>query len=464
MKKTLLILLNVVLVALIGVSSFYLYHVLQNREITNFIKNKEAEDNRKENQDIQIGNIGYYHITAYFPKDSEGNRIAAVENLINQKVKKDFGQAKALGNIHELIFISSSDSSTNIPNVRKTEVSTDAYKVSGLKISHLKKGTPQSILLNASNQRFSLADLFTNLDKARHVLSEHFKNELKAKGISDDQIAQYVLAFETVDLQSLDFTYEAGRVILHLPGGELGMTDSSVEIAHLFDFVNTQYLMESDIQAYEAYQAEKARQAAQNMVALTFDDGPNPKTTPQVLDTLKKYHAKATFFILGQNIAGNEELIKRMVAEGHQVANHSWSHPNFVNLSPEQVKHEVEQTQSALEQITGHRPLMVRPPYGSVNKTVMAAMGLPAMYWSVDSLDWKSRNATAILGVIKANTRPGSIILMHDIHQPTADSLESVLQYLQEKGMSTGTLSDMLGTNLNPQMIYYDRDTARPAQ
>ena len=225
--------------------------------------------------------------------------------------------------------------------------------------------------------------------------------------------------------------------------------------------------METDRQAYEAYQieqAEKLRQATEQMVSLTFDDGPNPKTTPLILDILKKYNAKATFFILGQNIAGNEDIIRRMVAEGHEVANHSWSHPNFTKLSPDQIKQEVEQTQAALEQITGQRPLMVRPPYGAVNQTVMNAMNLPAIYWSVDSLDWKSRDPKAILNVIQANTHPGSIVLLHDIHQPTAESIEPVIQYLQGQGYNLGTLSNLLGPNLNSQLIYYDRDSSRPAQ
>ena len=183
-----------------------------------------------------------------------------------------------------------------------------------------------------------------------------------------------------------------------------------------------------------------------------------------LLDILKKYNAKATFFILGQNIPGNEEIVKRMVAEGHEVANHSWSHPNFKTLSPEQIKQEVEQTQSALEKITGRRPIMIRPPYGSVNQMVMDAMNLPAMYWSVDSLDWKSRDPKAILEVVKANTRPGSIILMHDIHQSTVDSMDSVLQHLQAQGYSLDTLPNLLGPNLDPKLIYYDRDSRRPAQ
>lgn len=167
-----------------------------------------------------------------------------------------------------------------------------------------------------------------------------------------------------MDLQQAEFSYKASQVILHLSEQAVGLSQVTVNISSFFDMVNGQYLTDKDRQAYEAYQAEKQRQATERMVALTFDDGPNPKTTPMLLDILKKYNAKATFFILGQNIPGNEEIVKRMVAEGHEVANHSWSHPNFKTLSPEQIKQEVEQTQSALEKITGRRPTMIRPPYG----------------------------------------------------------------------------------------------------
>ena len=467
MKKIVLIIVNLLLVTLLCVSSFYLYKVLQNRQITRFINEKKTSLLVNSQYDVQNGNIGHHHITACFPTDAEGKRIAAVERMIHEKIRNSLGDKKPSGEINELVFISTSDSPTNIPSVRRTEISSQSFKISGLKVTSSGTDQPQSILLTAANQPFSLSTLLPDLGKAREIFSGQLKVELEKKQLAAEQVNSYLTAFGQLDMQVLDFAYEGGNITLHLSEEQVGLSQLTVAISAFFDIVDAQYLMETDRQAYEAYQieqAEKLRQATEQMVSLTFDDGPNPKTTPLILDILKKYNAKATFFILGQNIAGNEDIIRRMVAEGHEVANHSWSHPNFTKLSPDQIKQEVEQTQAALEQITGQRPLMVRPPYGAVNQTVMNAMNLPAIYWSVDSLDWKTRDSKAILNVIQANTRPGSIVLLHDIHQPTAESIEPVIQYLQGQGYKLGTLSNLLGPNLNSQLIYYDRDSSRPAQ
>ena len=467
MKKIVLIIVNLLLVTILCVSSFYLYKVLQNRQITQFINEKKTSLLVNSQYDVQDGNIGHHHITACFPTDAEGKRIAAVERMIHEKIRNSLGDEKPLGEINELVFISTSDSPTNIPSVRRTEISSKSFKISGLKVTSSGTDQPQSILLTAANQPFSLPTLLPDLGKAREIFSGHLKVELEKKQLAAEQENSYLTAFVQLDMQVIDFAYEEGNITLHLSEEQVGLSQLTVAISAFFDIIDAQYLMETDRQAYEAYQieqAEKLRQATEQMVSLTFDDGPNPKTTPLILDILKKYNAKATFFILGQNIAGNEDIIRRMVAEGHEVANHSWSHPDFTKLTPDQIKQEVEQTQATLEQITGQRPLMVRPPYGAVNQTVMNAMNLPAIYWSVDSLDWKTRDPKAILNVIQANTRPGSIVLLHDIHQPTAESIEPVIQYLQGQGYNLGTLSNLLGPNLNSQLIYYDRDSSRPAQ
>lgn len=197
-----------------------------------------------------------------------------------------------------------------------------------------------------------------------------------------------------------------------------------------------------------------------HQISLTFDDGPNPSTTPVVLDLLKKYNAKATFFVIGQNIEGNEWILQRMKAEGHEIANHTWSHPNLTKLSPDTIRQEIEKTQVAIEKAVGQRSRLVRPPYGAVNKQVANAMNLPSICWNVDTLDWSSHNPQAILNQVKSNACPGCFILMHDIHKETVKSLDSVLQFLTSQGYSMVTVSESLGTNLNTQFVYYDQQSA----
>lgn len=190
---------------------------------------------------------------------------------------------------------------------------------------------------------------------------------------------------------------------------------------------------------------------------LTFDDGPDPKTTPQALDILKKYGAKATFFMVGQNIAGNEAIVKRVHNEGHQIGIHTWDHPVLTKLPLESAQKEILDTQTAINNVIGIKPTITRPPYGAINATIQNSVDQSFIMWNVDSLDWKTRNTKAIMQEI-AKTQPGSIILMHDIHQTSIDALPSVLEYLKSNGYTLVTVDELLEGQLEPHRIYYGRD------
>lgn len=178
-------------------------------------------------------------------------------------------------------------------------------------------------------------------------------------------------------------------------------------------------------------------------VALTFDDGPHATVTPQVLDTLRKYDAKATFYVLGNKVQVHPELAQRIVSEGHEIGNHTWTHPNLVRLSDEEILNEYNRTTEAIIEATGYTPSTFRPPYGSTNDRVESLLPLPSVMWSIDTLDWKHRNANTT--VYKASTmlHNNAIILMHDIHQPTADALDHVLANLQAAGFECVTVSEL---------------------
>lgn len=198
-------------------------------------------------------------------------------------------------------------------------------------------------------------------------------------------------------------------------------------------------------------EAEKLRQEELKTngkyVALTFDDGPSDSVTPRVLDTLKEYNAKATFYMLGQNAAHFPELAKRVADEGHEIANHSISHANLKAIGPEAIKNEMIDSMDQIEQATGVRPETFRPPYGNYNQTVIDTAvdsDQAIIMWSVDTLDWQSRNANAILEKVKYNTRSGSIVLMHDIHATTADALPQIMEYLSNEGYEFVTVSELM--------------------
>ncbi|QGG51887.1 polysaccharide deacetylase family protein [Lysinibacillus pakistanensis] len=179
-------------------------------------------------------------------------------------------------------------------------------------------------------------------------------------------------------------------------------------------------------------------------VALTFDDGPDAKVTPQILAILKKYDVHATFFMVGKNVTKNAALVEKIYDAGHEVGNHTWNHIKLTNLSAGSVKQEVDRTSNAIYAAIGQYPTVFRPPYGATNEQVRSVITMPSILWSIDTLDWKHRNADKILAYVKASVKDGSIILMHDIHQSTANGLENVILYLQKQGYEFVTVSEIL--------------------
>jgi peptidoglycan/xylan/chitin deacetylase (PgdA/CDA1 family) len=189
-------------------------------------------------------------------------------------------------------------------------------------------------------------------------------------------------------------------------------------------------------------------------VAMTFDDGPHPKLTPKLLDMLKERNIKATFFVIGKCVAEFPDIAKRIVDEGHEIANHSWSHPQLTKLSAPAFASEISQTSDAIEKATGIRPVTMRPPYGAINATLTKRLndeyGLCVILWSVDPQDWKIRKSDHVSGHIIKNTVPGSIILAHDIHPSTIDAMPTALDALQSKGYKFLTVSELIAMDRPP--------------
>ena len=179
------------------------------------------------------------------------------------------------------------------------------------------------------------------------------------------------------------------------------------------------------------------------MVALTFDDGPNYNTT-RVLDILEKYGIKATFFILGCNIKGNEKIIERMDKLGMEIGNHMYSHKLLTKLSNDTIKEEVKKVDSLVFDIIERYPTLIRPSYGTVNKRIKKVMNRPIVIWNVDTLDWKYHNSKKIAARVMRDVDDGDIILMHDIYRATANSLEKVIPELLEEGYQFVTVSELL--------------------
>lgn len=181
------------------------------------------------------------------------------------------------------------------------------------------------------------------------------------------------------------------------------------------------------------------------MVALTFDDGPNPNTTPELLDILKKYDARATFFMVGTNVSNYPDIVKQIYQDGHEIGNHSWAHEDLSLMKDgNQIIDNYQKTDDKIFAACGHDPKYVRPPYGKMSDVYDKAVERESVLWTVDTRDWESHNAKAIQSIIEKYVGDGSIILLHDIHADSVESMKSVIPMLQEKGYQLVTIDDLL--------------------
>jgi peptidoglycan/xylan/chitin deacetylase (PgdA/CDA1 family) len=183
-------------------------------------------------------------------------------------------------------------------------------------------------------------------------------------------------------------------------------------------------------------------------MAMTFDDGPHATFTPRLLDMLKERKLKATFFVVGQNALEYPQIMKRIVDEGHEIASHSWSHPNLGKMGEGSVTEQLQKTHDAIKQTTGVEPTVFRPPYGSFTANQKAwahrKWGYKTIMWDVDPLDWKIRNAARVHSAIVQNAVKGSIILAHDIHKTTVDAMPQTFDDLTAKGFKFVTVSELI--------------------
>ena len=237
--------------------------------------------------------------------------------------------------------------------------------------------------------------------------------------------------------------------IFFISGGSVGSSTQTVstvkkEADHeLKEMVlhDKQFLVQKDSEVVNSLDPNE------KYIALTFDDGPNSNVTPQVLEALAEHDAKATFFMLGSQATANPSMAKEIAMAGHEIGNHTNLHQNLVKLDTYDIDEEISESARNIEEASGQYPTMTRPPYGIFDERVeetATALGNSLILWSVDSLDWKTRNAKKIKEEILNSITPGAIVLMHDIHQETADALPELLTALINEGYHFVTVSEIL--------------------
>jgi len=168
-------------------------------------------------------------------------------------------------------------------------------------------------------------------------------------------------------------------------------------------------------------------------MVLTFDDGPDPRYTPHILDTLAEHDVRAMFFVCGEMAVDNQDLLARMSDEGHVVGNHTWSHPLLTRLSRSRIRSEMERTSDVIEDAYGERPQWFRAPYGAWNRAAFqlgAELGMDPLAWTVDTLDWTTPGTRRIVGAVENGAAPGVVVLSHDAGGDRSQSVRALRDYL----------------------------------
>ena len=185
-----------------------------------------------------------------------------------------------------------------------------------------------------------------------------------------------------------------------------------------------------------------------NYVAITFDDGPSSALTPKVLDVLKRHGASATFFVLGDNASRYPSILTRAVAEGHEIGNHTFSHINMKTAGRDKVCSEISRTNSIIRSATGRNVRVMRPPYGATSADLVNLMynqyNLRSILWNVDTKDWQHPGVNVVVQRAVNSAKPGSIILLHDIHSSTLAAVEGIVTGLQARGFKLVTVSQLI--------------------
>ena len=201
----------------------------------------------------------------------------------------------------------------------------------------------------------------------------------------------------------------------------------------------------------------KAIDPNKKMVALTFDDGPYAPVTNQILDCLQKYGSRATFFVVGSRVDRYNSCVTRAYSLGNEIANHSYNHTTLTTASDDVINSEINNTNTVIRKYTGKSAAVVRAPGGAVNDRVRALVKYPLVNWSLDSLDWKTRDAKSTVSAIKNSVRDGDIVLMHDLYYPTAEAVCEIIPWLCKNGYQLVTVSELMqvkGVNFKAGNLY----------
>ena len=310
--------------------------------------------------------------------------------------------------------------------------------------------TVQTFLIDyETGKLFNLQTLLNDDLKSLETLTTHIQSDLMKNPTFEGHIIPKQLQQATEPKWELfqRFSLRDESLVIYFDKGEITDAQAGIPTVEIsLSFINP--LLAADFQLHmhagETIQPPNELDPSKKRIALTFDDGPHPQVTKQILDLLAKYDARATFFMIGSRVQFYPHLAVEVRQAGHEIGNHTWTHPLLTKLSAEDITKEFESTEQAIVNAIGEHSTLFRPPYGAIDDSVRVLIPRQSINWTIDTLDWKHRNPSNLLPIIQESLHNNSIVLMHDIHQSTADGLESVLKYLQSEGYEFVTVSEIL--------------------
>lgn len=299
----------------------------------------------------------------------------------------------------------------------------------------------KTFTIDSSHNILQLTDILTTSEKTLDEVRSNIKRQLKKDDMVKNNLIDKKVNEALKDPNSWNWLVNQSALTLYLEKsniteGETGTLEVEVPLKEKISTV--QEKKDND---------EKVLKPGEKYVAITFDDGPSVQVTPRVLKILKQHDAKATFFMLGSQVEKYPSIAARVANSGHEIGNHTDHHMDLTKIGESRMVEEVQKSNQKILEATGQSPTLIRPPYGAINPNVEKVArnnGSSLILWSVDSLDWKSKNTEAINQLVQKEVVSGSIILLHDVHPTTADALPKLLTTLEEEGYHFLTVSQLL--------------------
>lgn len=287
-----------------------------------------------------------------------------------------------------------------------------------------------------------------------------FANEKNKKILENIRNRDMIATNTKNSLENPELTFSGSEIIFYLPSDnfyiEKNIFENFETIKIPYETVKYFVIIKPKIEEKIKPTTPWVASDGKKYVALTFDDGPG-RYTDELLNILKQKNVPATFYVLGKNVSGNEAIMQKMHANGHEIGSHSWDHASFTKLSPANIRSQIEKTDLAIQNAIGVSTKTFRPPYGAFNPMVTKNVNKSIIMWSVDSFDWKNRNVEKNISTTMKQVHDGAIILYHDIHKPSVDTISPLIDRLRAEWYEFLTVSDLYKK-------YYNENSLLPEQ